>query len=108
MRVRKRELFVKFQADRGTQLAAMIAYYALLAFVPLTFLTISFLAAFGRADESAYLVGELSRMFPESTNCERIGSSRSISRIQRGAIWSDCGSVMCRSDQDVRDGPRKR
>jgi membrane protein len=67
MRVRKRELLVKFQADRGTQLAAMIAYYALLAFIPLTFLTVSLLAAFGRGDESAYLVRELSRMFPESS-----------------------------------------
>ena len=67
MRVRKRELFVKFQADRGTQLAAMIAYYALLAFVPLTFLTISLLAAFGRADESTYLVRGLSRIFPASS-----------------------------------------
>ena len=67
MRVRKRELFVKYQADRGTQLAAMIAYYALLAFVPLTFLTISILAVFGRADESTYLVQELSRMFPQSS-----------------------------------------
>jgi membrane protein len=67
MRVRKRELFVKFQADRGTQLAAMIAYYALLAFVPLTFLTISGLALLGRGDESTYLVRELSRMFPESS-----------------------------------------
>jgi membrane protein len=66
MRVRKRELFVKFQADRGTQLAAMIAYYALLAFVPLTFLAVSLLGLFGRADESTYLVRELSRMFPES------------------------------------------
>jgi membrane protein len=67
MRVRKRELFVKFQADRGTQLAAMIAYYALLAFVPLMFLTLSLLGLFGRADESTYLVRELSRMFPESS-----------------------------------------
>jgi membrane protein len=67
MRVRKRELFVKFQADRGTQLAAMIAYYALLAFVPLMFLTVSLLGLFGRADESTYLVRELSRMFPESS-----------------------------------------
>lgn len=66
MRVRKRELFVKFQADRGTQLAAMIAYYALLAFVPLTFLAVSLLGLFGRADESTYLVRELSRMFPQS------------------------------------------
>lgn len=67
MRVRKRELFIKFQADRGPQLAAMIAYYALLAFVPLVFLTVSLLGLFGRADESTYLVKELSRMFPESS-----------------------------------------
>jgi membrane protein len=67
MRVRKRELFSKYQADRGTQLAAMIAYYALLAFVPLMFLTVSLLGLFGRADESTYLVRELSRMFPESS-----------------------------------------
>lgn len=67
MRLRKRELFVKFQADRGTQLAAMIAYYALLAFVPLTFLTISLLSLSGRGDESAYFVRELSRLFPESS-----------------------------------------
>lgn len=65
--MRKRELFVKFQADRGTQLAAMIAYYALLAFVPLTFLAVSLLGLFGQADESTYLVRELSRMFPESS-----------------------------------------
>lgn len=67
MRVRKRELFLKYQADRGTQLAAMIAYYALLAFVPLTFLTISLLSLSGRGDESAYFVQELSRLFPESS-----------------------------------------
>src|SRR5262245_56193173 len=67
MRVRKRELFTKFQADRGPQLAAMIAYYALLAFIPLMFLAISLLGLFGRVDESTYLVRELSRMFPESS-----------------------------------------
>jgi membrane protein len=67
MRVRKRELFEKYQADRGTQLSAMIAYYALLSFVPLMFLTLSLLGLFGRADESSYLVRELSRMFPESS-----------------------------------------
>jgi membrane protein len=67
MRVRKRELFGKFQADRGPQLAAMIAYYALLSFIPLTFLSISVLSRFGHGDESAYLVRELSRMFPQSS-----------------------------------------
>ena len=67
MRAWVREMFVKYQADRGTQLAAMIAYYALLAFVPLIFLSVSLLGLFGRADESTYLVRELSRMFPESS-----------------------------------------
>jgi membrane protein len=65
--VRKRELLAKFQADRGPQLAAMIAYYALLSFIPLTFLSVSLLGLFGRVDESTYLVRELSRMFPESS-----------------------------------------
>jgi membrane protein len=67
MRAWVREMFAKYQADRGTQLAAMIAYYALLAFVPLIFLSVSLLGLFGRADESTYLVRELSRMFPESS-----------------------------------------
>jgi membrane protein len=62
-----RQLFAKFQADRGTHLAAMIAYYALLSFVPLTFLAFSLLGFFGRADESSYLVQELSRTFPGSS-----------------------------------------
>ena len=33
MRVRKRTLVQKFFADRGTHLAAMVAYFALLSFV---------------------------------------------------------------------------
>ena len=33
----------KFFADRGTHLAAMVAYFALLSFVPLTFLALSLL-----------------------------------------------------------------
>jgi membrane protein len=62
-----RQPFAKFFADRGTHLAAMIAYYALLSFVPLTFLAFSLLGFFGRADESSYLVQELSRIFPRSS-----------------------------------------
>src|SRR5438876_230078 len=41
MRVRRRDLWRKFFADRGPHLAAMIAYFALLSFVPLTFLSLS-------------------------------------------------------------------
>lgn len=67
MRLRKRKLVAKFFADRGTHLAAMIAYFALLSFVPLLFLTLSLLGFTGRADESSYLVTELSHAFPESS-----------------------------------------
>ncbi len=67
MRLRKRKLVAKFFTDRGTHLAAMIAYFALLSFVPLLFLTLSLLGFAGRADESSYLVTELSHAFPESS-----------------------------------------
>jgi membrane protein len=64
VRVRKRTLAAKFFADRGTHLAAMIAYFALLSFVPLTFLSLSLLGLAGRADESTFLVQEIRRSLP--------------------------------------------
>jgi membrane protein len=57
----------KFLADRGTHLAAMIAYFAILAFVPLLFLALSLLTFLGEQDESSYLVEELERAFPENS-----------------------------------------
>jgi membrane protein len=64
VRKRKRRLVQKFFADRGTHLAAMIAYFALLSFVPMTFLALALLGLAGRADESSFLVTELKRTFP--------------------------------------------
>jgi membrane protein len=64
MRVRRRDLLRKFFADRGTHLAAMIAYFALLSFVPLTFLSLSLLGLTGRADESSFLVKEIKKTLP--------------------------------------------
>jgi membrane protein len=64
VRIRKRALVQKFFADRGTHLAAMIAYFALLSFVPLTFLALSLLGLAGRADESSFLVREIRQAFP--------------------------------------------
>jgi len=61
-----REPFSKFFADRGTHLAAMIAYFALLSFVPLTFLALSLLGLTHRADESSFLVREIQQAFPET------------------------------------------
>ncbi|HET9674562.1 MAG TPA: YihY/virulence factor BrkB family protein [Gaiellaceae bacterium] len=66
MPVRRRDLWRKFFADRGTHLAAMIAYFALLAFVPLTFLSLSLLAFTGQADESSFLVREIKQALPET------------------------------------------
>jgi YihY family inner membrane protein len=66
MRPRKRRLIQKFFADRGTHLAAMIAYFALLSFVPLTFLALSLLAFTGQADESSFLVREIKQALPET------------------------------------------
>ena len=59
-----RQTFHKFFEDRGTHLAAMVAYFSLLSFVPLTFLALSLLGLAGQTDESSYLVGELQRTFP--------------------------------------------
>jgi len=71
MRVRRRDLWGKFFADRGTHLAAMIAYFALLSFVPLTFISLSLLGLTGRADESSFLVKEIKRALP-GTPIDRI------------------------------------
>ena len=60
-------LFGKFFADRGTHLAAMIAYFALLSFLPLTFIALALLTFADRPDESSYLVTELQAVFPASS-----------------------------------------
>jgi membrane protein len=70
----------KFFADRGPHLAAMIAYFALLSFVPLLFLTISLLALAGRPDESSYLVTELKRAFPGSSVASIVHTVREIQK----------------------------
>jgi membrane protein len=67
VRIRKRALVRRFFADRGTHLAAMVAYFALLSFVPLTFLALSLLGLVHRADASDFLVKELSRAFPTTS-----------------------------------------
>ena len=77
-----RVLLDKFFADRGTHLAAMIAYFALLSFVPLVFLALALLGLFGRADESSYLVTQLETFLP-STPVARI--VRAVNTIQENA-----------------------
>jgi membrane protein len=72
----------KFFADRGPHLAAMIAYFALLSFVPLVFLALALLGLADRADESSYLVTELKKIFP-STQVSQIVSV--VETIQENA-----------------------
>jgi membrane protein len=67
VRPRKRMLVRKFFADRGTHLAAMVAYFALLSFVPLVFLALSLLGLAHRAEASDFFVRELARAFPGSS-----------------------------------------
>src|ERR687887_827225 len=71
MPVRRRDLWHKFFTDRGPPLAAMIASFALLSFVPLTFLSLALLGLTGRADESSFLVKEIKHTLP-GTPIERI------------------------------------
>ena len=67
MRGLPRAVASKFFADRGTHLAAMIAYFALLSFVPLLFLSLSLLGAANQADQGSFFVRELQRTFPSTS-----------------------------------------
>src|SRR6266511_3431390 len=64
LELRERALTGLDPVGRGPHLAAMIAYFALLAFVPLTFLSLSLLGLTGRADESSFLVKEIKHTLP--------------------------------------------
>ena len=78
--MRKRALLEKFFADRGTHLAAMIAYFALLSFVPLTFLALALLGLAHRVNESSYLVTELQRIFPSRSIDDIVATVQTIQR----------------------------
>jgi membrane protein len=60
----------------------MIAYFALLSFVPLLFLSLALLGLAHQADESSFFVRELQRTFP-STSLDSI--LRAVRRIQENA-----------------------
>jgi membrane protein len=62
--IRRRQLAHKFFADRGTHLAAMVAYFALLSFVPLIFLALSLFGLAHRAEASDFFVREVKHAFP--------------------------------------------
>jgi uncharacterized BrkB/YihY/UPF0761 family membrane protein len=59
--------FDRFFTERGTHLAAMVAYFALMSFVPLVFLALSILGFLDQADSSSALVTYLEDIFPEQS-----------------------------------------
>jgi membrane protein len=71
-------VFRKFFADRGTHLAAMIAYFALLSFVPLLFLALAVLGLVHQADEDSFFVRELSKTFPSTSVTSILRAVRAI------------------------------
>jgi membrane protein len=77
-----RTVVTKFFSDRGTHLAAMIAYFALLSFVPLLFLALAVLGLVHQADQRSFFVRELSKVFP-STSVDSILTA--VRAIQQNA-----------------------
>src|SRR3954453_15342850 len=75
-----RGVLSKFFADRGTHLAAMIAYFALLSFVPLLFLALALLGIAHHADQRSFFVKELVRVFPSASVDEILQRVREIQR----------------------------
>ena len=59
--------FDRFFSERGTHLAAMVAYFALASFVPLIFLALSMLGFLNQADSSSTLVSYLEDVFPDQS-----------------------------------------
>lgn len=59
-----RATFAHFFGERGTHLAAMVAYFALASFVPLIFLALAILGFLDQADASSALVTYLKEIFP--------------------------------------------
>jgi membrane protein len=70
----------KFFSDRGTHLAAMIAYFALLSFVPLLFLALALLGLVNQASQHSFFVEELSKVFPSTSLDSILDAVRAIQR----------------------------
>jgi membrane protein len=56
-----------FFADRGTHLAAMIAYYALLSLIPLLFLLLAPLQFVGTQTDSSFLIRQIQQAVPNQS-----------------------------------------
>ena len=95
----------KFFADRGTHLAAMIAYFALLSFVPLLLLSLALLGLVHQADEGSFFVRQLEKTFPNTSLDSILRAVRAIqsnaAALGRSAPPSSSGR-RCRSSRCSR------
>jgi membrane protein len=73
-----RAVISKFFGDRGTHLAAMIAYFALLSFVPLLFLALALLGLVHQANANSFFVRELSKTFPSTSVTSILNAIRAV------------------------------
>lgn len=62
-----RDVLKRFFSDRGTHLAAMVAYYMLLSFFPLLFFALAVIGLSGQAQASSFLVHVLTHVFPHQS-----------------------------------------
>jgi membrane protein len=107
----------KFFADRGTHLAAMVAYFALLSFVPLLFLSLALLGAAGQASANSFFVRELQRTFPSTSigsildAVQKIRENATLLGVVGGAflVWSSLSlfSVLESAFNIVYDRPNR-
>jgi len=77
-----RGTFDRFFGERGTHLAAMVAYFALASFVPIIFLALSILGFLDQADSSSALVAYLEDIFPNQSVDSIV---RVVDAVQRNA-----------------------
>ncbi len=112
-----RAVVLKFFADRGTHLAAMIAYFALLSFVPLLFLSLALLGIAHQASQGSFFVHQLQHAFPTTSVDSLISAVRAIQEnatalgIVGGAflLWSSLSffSVLESAFNIVYDRPNR-
>ena len=75
-----RGTFDRFFGERGTHLAAMVAFFALASFVPLIFLALSVLGFLDQADSSSALVKYLEDIFPGHSVESIVGVVEAVQR----------------------------
>jgi membrane protein len=89
----------RYFGARGTHMAAMLAYYALLSLFPFVFLAASLVSAVGRPDETSTFLRDLSHVLPSTSAQDLASLARSLESNAAeigviggvGLLWSSLG-----------------